>query len=70
MKEFEIINFDGNVIECIRAKDERQALCIYLMNHEELNDMMLWYGGWRGNWKLAEYDTEDEYIYARLRITI
>ena len=65
MKDFEIINSYGEVIECISAKDERQALCIYLTNHEELNDMMLWCGGWQGIWKLAEYDNEDEYIYAR-----
>ncbi len=65
MKVFDIINYDGKIIDTVFAKDERQALCIYLTNHEELDDMMLWRGGWDGNWRLAEYDNEEEYIRAR-----
>lgn len=64
MKNFEIINYDGISYGYVTAKDERQALCIYLINHEELDDMMLWKNPF-GNWRLAEYDNEDKYIYAR-----
>ena len=39
---YEIIDCYGNRCELIRADSERQALCLYLMNHEELTDMMLW----------------------------
>lgn len=65
MNDYEIITVDGDIIEYIRAKDERQALCIYLMNHEELNDAMLWETP-TGHWRLAEYDNEDNFIFARL----
>lgn len=66
MKVFDIINFNGSILDTVFAKDERQALCIYLTNHEELNDMMLWKSADNSNaWKLAEYDNEDEFIYAR-----
>lgn len=66
MKVFEIVNVDGITIECVRADNERQALCKYLMEHEELNDMMLWQSAsYPNTWKLAEYDNEDNYIYAR-----
>ena len=64
MKVFDIINFNGSILDTVYAKDERQALCIYLTNHEELNDMMLWQNPF-GNWRLAEYDNEEEYIRAR-----
>lgn len=64
MKVFDIINCNGKIFDTVFAKDERQALCIYLAMHEELNDMMLWKNPF-GNWRLAEYDNEDEYIYAR-----
>lgn len=65
MKVFEIVNINGSVIEYVRADNERQALCIYLMKHEELNDMMLWESSYSNTWKLAEYDNDDNYIYAR-----
>lgn len=65
MKTFEIIDTYGKSFGYIDADNERQALCKYLMEHEELNDMMLWFGGWDGNWKLAEYDNEEEYFRAR-----
>ena len=64
MKVFDIINVNGSILDTVFAKDERQALCIYLTNHEELNDMMLWRNPFR-EWRLAEYDNEDDYIYAR-----
>lgn len=69
MEVYEIVEFMGNVIERVRAYNERHALCIYLMIHEELEDMMLWKSVCLNNpdasfWKLAEYDNEDEYLYA------
>ncbi len=66
MKTFEIINHCGEVVEYIQAENERQALCKYLMKHEELNDMMLWKSVYYPNeWKLAEYDREEECLRAR-----
>ena len=63
---YEIVDYDGIHREYIRADNERQALCLYLMNHEELTDMMLWKStDFMGSWKLAEYDNEDEYLRAR-----
>ena len=63
---YEIIDCYGKRYDLIRAENERQALCIFLMNHEELNDMMLWKSADNSNaWKLAEYDHEDEYLRAR-----
>lgn len=64
MKVFEIVNVDGKIIEYVNAENERQALCKYLMLHEELTDMMLW-KNFCNTWKLAEYDNEDNYMYAR-----
>ena len=64
MDTYEIVNTDGNIVEYIKAKDERQALCKYLMEHEELFDMMLWQD-YSNKWKLAVYDCEDKYLYAR-----
>ena len=66
MDVFEIVNYYGTSYGCVRADNERQALCKYLMEHEELNDMMLWESADYPNiWKLAEYDNEDNYVYAR-----
>ncbi len=63
---YEIIDSTGSRIELIQAESERQALCIYLMNHEELTDVMLWKSvDYRRSWRLAEYDNEDECIMAR-----
>ena len=64
MRQYKIMNEYGNIIEYVWANSEREALCIYLMQHEELNDMMLWKTP-NNKWKLAEYDNEDEFIYAR-----
>ena len=64
MEVFEIVDCNGNIVEYVQANNERQALCIYLTNHEELEDMMLW-RNISGNWKLAEYDNEDECMSAR-----
>ena len=63
IKTFRIMQY-GNEIERVRANTEREALCIYLMNHEELVDMMLWKAVDIGVWKLAEYDNEDDYMTA------
>lgn len=63
MKDFVIVNENKKIIEQVRAYNERHALCIYLMNHEELDDMMLWKSN-LGTWKLAEYDNEEEYMVA------
>lgn len=64
MAVFEIVDYCGNVIEYVGANNERQALCTYVMNHEELIDIMLWKTP-TGMWKLAEYDSEDFYLFAR-----
>lgn len=65
-KVFEIVTYDGIHKGCVEAKSERQALCIYLMEHEELYDMMLWQSVSNTNpWKLAEYECEDQYLWAR-----
>ena len=66
MRQYKIMNEYGNIIEYVWANSEREALCIYLMQHEELNDMMLWKTS-NNKWKLAEYDNEDEYIVACIR---
>ena len=55
---------------CVGVEDaltERGALIQYLMRHEELDDIMLWKSTDSSNsWKLAKYDREDEYMYAKL----
>ena len=63
MKTFEIVYECKNVLEHVQANTSREALCIYLMCHEELEDMMLWKSAF-GTWKLAEYDNEDNCIIA------
>lgn len=65
MKVFEIIKYNGEFVEHVKANDERHALCVYLTCHEELNDMMLWQSMDGGMWKLAEYDWEDQFMFAR-----
>jgi hypothetical protein len=62
---FEIVSVDGDIIGYVIAENERQALCIYLMKHEELDDMMLWKSCYNNAWRLAKYDNEDKYIFAR-----
>ena len=65
IKTFAIIK-NGIEIETVKANTEREALCIYIMNHEEMVDIMLWKskGVVDDIWKLAEYDDEDNYIFA------
>lgn len=65
MKVFEIVTCYGEVVCSVKANDERQALCVYLLIHEELNDMMLWQSMDGGMWKLAEYDCEGQFMFAR-----
>ena len=66
LKVFEIVDYNGIRKEFIVATDSRQALCLYLLNHEELTDMMLWKSvDYASSWRLAEYDHEDEYLIAR-----
>ena len=64
-KTYDIVHITGRVIERVTAKDERQALCVYLANHEELDDMMLWKSAYDGGWKLAPYESDDDCLYAR-----
>ena len=64
MKVFEIIDYCGNNVGYVNANNEKQALCMYLMNHEELIDVMLWRAP-SGLWKLAKYNEEDFFMYAR-----
>lgn len=65
MKKYKIMNTYGHTMEYVWAKNEREALCIYLMKHEELNDMMLYASVFTGQWRLVEYDNEDEYMFAK-----
>ena len=55
-------------IEIVKANTEREALCIYLMNHAEMIDAMLWrakaYFTDDYVWKLASYDDEDNCMTA------
>lgn len=67
MEVFEIVTYDGISRGYVQADNERQALCKYLMEHEELYDMMLWQSmSYPNRWKLAEYECEDQYLYARI----
>ena len=67
IKIFKIMQ-NGNKIATVRANTEREALCIYLMNNEEMTDAMLWrakaYFTDDYVWKLANYDDEDNYMIA------
>lgn len=64
MKVFQIIKSNGELVCYVKAENERHALCVYLTCHEELNDMMLWQG-LSGMWKLAKYDSEEEFMFAK-----
>lgn len=65
MELYAIVDYYGKKYGYVEAKSEREALCKYLMEHEEMNDAMLWKGINSGIWKLAEYDHEDEYLMAK-----
>ena len=62
--------FESTVGACVAVEDaltEREALIQYLLRHEELDDIMLWKSTDRSSsWKLAKYDQEDEYLYAKV----
>ena len=64
MRIYEIVDHNGKVVEYVRANTEKQALCIYIANHAELVDVMLWYSN-SNMWKLAEYDDEENFMFAR-----
>ena len=61
---YEIVTHYGEIVGCVTAYDDRQALCIYLLDHEEMDDAMLWRDV-NNLWKLAEYDDEDNFLFAR-----
>jgi hypothetical protein len=63
--KYEIIDCDGNIVDIVSANNERQALCLYLMKHDELTDVMLWKSTFDNKWRCAKYDNEDEYFRAR-----
>lgn len=65
MKIFEIKSYDGITCEFIKANSERQALCNYLMDHLEYDDIVL-YQSVSGKWHLEKEGFEDEYLYAEL----
>lgn len=65
MKTFEVKYYDGTTCDFISANDERQALCTFLMNHPEYDDVVF-YKSCNGRWYIAPYDCEDEYLYAKL----
>lgn len=55
------------IVSTVDARTAREALLKYLMEHEELNDMMIWKSTDRQDgWRLAEYDNEDEFLYAKV----
>lgn len=64
MTIFAIVDYCGIVKEYVSADNERHALCMYIMNHDELIDITLWKTP-DGIWKLAEYNSEDFYLFAR-----
>lgn len=64
MRIYEIVDHNGKIVEYVRANTEKQALCIYIANHAELVDVMLWYSN-SNIWKLAEYDDEENFMFAR-----
>lgn len=56
----------GCIVATIEARTAREALLKYLMEHEELNDMMIWKSTDRQDgWHLAPYDHEEEFLYAK-----
>lgn len=56
----------GCIVATVEARTAREALLKYLMEHEELNDMMIWKSTDRQDgWRIAEYDHEDEFLYAK-----
>lgn len=62
-------NSDGKLVGVVEAKTAREALVKYLLEHEELDDVMLWKSCDRDNsWRLAPYDEEENFMYARLKI--
>lgn len=65
MKIFKIIKSNGELVCYVKANNERHALCVYLTCHEELNDIMLWQSMDSGMWKLAKYDCEEEFMFAK-----
>ena len=65
MKIFEIKSYDGISCEFIKANSERQALRSFLMDHPEYDDIVLSQSA-SGEWHLAKYDCEAEYLYAEL----
>ena len=65
MKIFQIIGSNGELVCYVKAENERHALCVYLACHEELDDMMLWKSTREGKWKLAKYDCEEEFMFAK-----
>lgn len=66
MEVFEILEHYGKSRGYVQADNERQALCKYLMEHEELDDMMLWKSAfYPNNWKLAPWNNEEEYLWTR-----
>lgn len=65
MKQFNIVNANGTVIDRVKANDERHALCVFLMKHPELDDMMLYKGAIDHKWLLAEYDYEEYAMTAK-----
>jgi hypothetical protein len=66
-KIFKLIQ-NGREIGVAQANTEREALCKYLLYHEEMTDAMLWrakaYFTDEYVWKLAEYDDEENCIIA------
>ena len=64
MSIFAIADYCGVVKEYVGADNERQALCMYLMNHDEFIDVMLWKAH-SGLWKLERYDEDDFFLFAR-----
>ena len=62
-------NSTGKIVATIPARNAREALLKYLMDHEELDDMMFWKSADHGDsWKLAPYDQGEDFLYARINV--
>lgn len=56
------------IVTTIEARTAREALVRYLLEHEELDDVMLWKSCGSDSWRLAPYDESENFMYAGLKI--
>lgn len=65
MKKFKIITDNRTVIDCVSATDERQALCVYLMEHPEIEGIELRRGIVYGHWMLVDCNNREYRLFAK-----